>query len=111
MFKRTLIAAVSGLLLTSITAAAALADTGTPRLDRREHRQADRIRQGVRSGELTRPETRRLVAGEARLRFHEARAKQDGEVTRAERARLQAEANRMSARIYRQKHDDQTRGH
>jgi hypothetical protein len=88
-----------------------MAGTATPRLDRREHHQADRIRQGVRSGELTRPETRRLIAGEARLRYHEALAKKDGDVTRAERLRLQAEADRMSARIYRQKHDEQDRGH
>jgi hypothetical protein len=110
MFKRSYIAAVSGLLLATISSTAVIAGTATPRLDRREHHQADRIRQGVRSGELTRPETRRLIAGEARLRRNEAAAKEDGDVTRVERARLQAEADRMSARIYRQKHDNQTRG-
>jgi hypothetical protein len=61
---------------------------GTPRFDAREHNQRDRIVQGVRSGELTRPETRRLVAGERRLHRHE---------------------RRMSKRIYRQKHDPQSR--
>jgi hypothetical protein len=81
----------------------------TPRLDQREHNQAQRIRQGVQSGELTRPETRRLVRGEARLRYHEAVAKSDGVVTSRERARLQHEANVESRRIYRQKHDAQDR--
>jgi hypothetical protein len=82
---------------------------GTPGLDHREHHQAQRIRQGVRSGELTRPETRRLVRGEAHLHRNEARAKSDGVVTASERARLQREANVESRRIYRQKHDAQSR--
>jgi len=81
----------------------------TPGLNQREHHQAQRIRQGVKSGELTRPETRRLVRGEARLHRNEARARSDGVVTRRERARLQHEANVESNRIYRQKHDAQGR--
>jgi hypothetical protein len=81
----------------------------TPVLDQREHHQAQRIRQGVKSGELTRPETRRLIRGEAQLRRHEAIAKSDGVVTARERARLQHEANVESKRIYRQKHDAQDR--
>lgn len=78
-------------------------------LDRREHHQAHRLAQGVKSGELTRPETRRLARGEVRLHRNEARAKSDGVVTARERARLQHEANVESSRIYRQKHDAQAR--
>ena len=83
---------------------------GTPRLDAREFNQRARIHNGVASGELTRPETRRLAAGQVHLRRAEARAKADGEVTRRERAYLQHEANQQSRRIYRQKHDAQDRG-
>jgi uncharacterized membrane protein YebE (DUF533 family) len=82
---------------------------GTPVLNQREHNQIHRINQGVRSGELTRPEARRLYRGEARLNRNEAVAKSDGVVTARERARLQNEANRESARIYQQKHDAQAR--
>jgi hypothetical protein len=82
---------------------------GTPQLNQREHHQAQRIREGVRSGELTRPETRRLARGEARLHRNEARAKSDGVVTARERAHLQQEASLESRRIYRQKHDAQDR--
>ena len=82
---------------------------GTPRLNEREANQHARIHQGVVSGELTRPEARRLRAGEARLNYNEARAKADGVVTPAERARLHNEANHESERIYRQKHDGQDR--
>jgi hypothetical protein len=83
---------------------------GTPRLDTREAHQAGRIHNGVASGELTRPEARRLSAGQAHLRRVEARAKADGVVTGRERAHLQHEANQQSRRIYRQKHDAQDRG-
>jgi hypothetical protein len=66
-------------------------------------------RAGVRSGELNRPETRRLVRGEVRLHRHERIARSDGVVTGAERLRLQRNASRMSKRIYVQKHDPQSR--
>ena len=82
---------------------------GTPGIDARERNQRERIAAGVRSGELTRPETRRLVRGEIQLHRHERAARGDGIVTRAERLRLSRHADRMSARIYRQKHDPQAR--
>ena len=82
---------------------------GTPRLDHREANQANRIYNGVANGELTRPEARRLGAGQVHLRRAEARAKSDGVVTNRERAHLQHEANQQSRRIYRQKHDGQDR--
>ncbi len=102
MFRKLALAAV-------LTAIAAPAMAGTPWLDAREQNQRQRIAQGVRSGELTRPEARRLVRGEIRLHRHERIAKSDGIVTRAERIRLQRHADRMSTRIYRQKHDPQSR--
>ena len=103
MMKSILFAA-----LAVIAAAPVLADT--PRLDAREFNQRARIHHGVASGELTRPETRRLAAGQVHLRRAEARAKSDGEVTGRERAWLQHEANQQSRRIHRQKHDAQDRG-
>ena len=92
-----------------VAAVAAPALAGTPRLDAREHSQRERIVQGFRSGELTRPEARRLIHGEIGLHRAERHAKSDGVVTRAERCRLERRADHMSARIYRQKHDLQTR--
>jgi uncharacterized membrane protein YebE (DUF533 family) len=82
---------------------------GTPVLNQREHNQIHRINQGVRSGELTRPEAARLYRSEYRLNHNEAIAKSDGVVTARERARLQVQADRTSARIYNQKHDAQNR--
>jgi hypothetical protein len=68
-------------------------------------RQDRRIEQGVKSGELTRGETRRLVRGEAHVDRVEARAKRDGVVTRAERRHIQRSLNHESRRIYRLKHN------
>lgn len=104
---------ILGVLLCGITflGSSALwgAQTRTPGIDRREHRQQVRIHQGIRSGELTRYEARRLEAQQGRIRADEAIAKSDGVVTRRERAQLQRELNRSSRSIARQKHDSQHR--
>jgi hypothetical protein len=102
MFRKVLIASL-------LLSASAYAAAETPVIDARQANQRERIAQGVKSGELTRPETRRLVRGEVRLHRHEARAEADGVVTRRERAHLNREAQHMSQRIYRQKHDRQDR--
>lgn len=109
MSNRTIFRPVVAVALLALMSGAAVAGTGTPRLDQREHHQRERIAQGVHSGELTRPETRRLVHGQAHLRRVEALAKSDGEVTRRERMRLEHAADVQSRRIFRQKHDAQTR--
>lgn len=106
MKKSTLLAGI-GLALS--LAMAGSVSAGTPRIDQREHNQRGRIQNGVKSGELTRPETRRLAAGQVHVHRVEARAKSDGVVTARERAHLQHEANQQSRRIYRQKHDAQDR--
>jgi hypothetical protein len=87
--------------------APALADT--PRIDARQHHQRDRIENGLRNGELTLRETRRLAAGQVHLNRVERRAEADGVVNSRERARLHREANQQSRRIHRQKHDAQDR--
>jgi hypothetical protein len=71
--------------------------------------QQKRIGNGVRSGELTRPEARRLERRQARIAYDKAKAKSDGVVTAEERAKLAREQNRASRSIARQKHDAQKR--
>ena len=69
---------------------------------RREVRQQQRIGQGVRSGELTGPETRALERREAALRRQIARNRVDGPgLTGVERARIERRQDRMSNQIYR----------
>jgi hypothetical protein len=102
MIKQTVAVVVMGFM-------AATAVAGTPVLNARQHNERARIAQGVRSGELTRPETARLIAGQRHLQRMENRAKRDGEVSAAERARLAHAASVQSRRIYVQKHDAQDR--
>lgn len=79
-------------------------------INTRQGRQTARIRQGVRSGELTLRETQRLAAEQASIRTQEAFYRRSGgEFTARERARIQRELQQSSRHIYRQKHDRQDR--
>jgi len=79
--------------------------TKTPGVTERQVKQQKRIREGVNSGELTKKETRKLEAGEAKIQTDKLEAKADGKVTKAERAKLNREQNRESKAIYRMKHN------
>lgn len=70
----------------------------------RDHRQKQRIRQGIRSGEITRPEFRGLKTEQHRIDRAYHRASADGHVNRRERQRLNNMQNRASRHIYRAKH-------
>ena len=94
-------------LLGAGAATASLAQEATPRVELRQERQAQRIAQGVRSGELTVAERRQLRAQQRGITRAQDRAAADGVVTRAERRRLHALQDRASASIHRQKHDAQ----
>jgi hypothetical protein len=94
-------------VLTSLLASAAVA--GTPRVDRREVRQHQRIVEGRRSGRLTRGEMVRLRGGQRHVRRMERRAGADGVVTRGERRRMERAQDRQSRTIYRLKHNARQR--
>jgi hypothetical protein len=112
--KRTIMNLLcGGLVCAAIVPASGLAaenrNVKSPAINAREHNQQLRIRQGVKSGELTRKEIARLEAEETRIRLNERLAKSDGKLTAEERARLEKELSKTSQDIYEQKHDDQTR--
>src|ERR1044072_9854744 len=91
---------------------ASQADAQRPRdpgVNARQHNQRERIQQSVKSGELTRRETGRLVEEQRVVRQLERAYKSDGTLTGAERRDLHHEQNQASRDIYRQKHDEQTR--
>lgn len=92
-----------------VLGASAVSMAGPREINARKHRQQQRINQGIRSGELTRLEARRLEAGLARIRIDERFARSDGHLSPRERARLERELNRESRAIYRQTHDGQDR--
>jgi len=79
----------------------------TPVIDKREQNQKARIKQGVKSGELTKKEARRLAAEQKKIKHDEKKAKADGVVTSREKAKIRKEQKRASKDIYRQKHDTQ----
>ena len=73
----------------------------------RQAEQQSRIAQGVRSGQLTPGETRRVERGEARLAYRKdmMRARDDGRLTRHDRVALNRQETRLSRHIYRAKHN------
>ncbi|MBS1992720.1 MAG: hypothetical protein JSS86_24420 [Cyanobacteria bacterium SZAS LIN-2] len=76
----------------------------------RQHRQHNRICNGVQSGQLTKRESRRIRGQEAVLRKQEAYYRATGNgLSNKERNRLEREQNHLSHEIYNQKHDGQTR--
>ena len=83
--------------------------TRDPGVNARQHNQRDRIQQGVKSGELTRRETGKLVHEQRDVRQLEREYKSDGTLTGAERRDLHQEQNEASRHIYNQKHDEQDR--
>ncbi|MGN6569542.1 MAG: hypothetical protein ACTHJ0_16405 [Flavipsychrobacter sp.] len=90
---------------TLFTAQIASAQTHTPVINERQSYQQHRIRRGVRTGELTRHETRNLERREAHIQRDKRIAKADGRVTPMERRHIRREENRTSAAIYRDKHN------
>jgi uncharacterized membrane protein YebE (DUF533 family) len=90
---------IAGVLVT--TTAAAMAGP----IDDRQHRQAQRIVQGVHSGQLTFGETVQLVQGQQRIQAMKQRARADGFVDPWERARIRAAQDWQSLNIYVKKHN------
>jgi len=101
---------VMAALVAVIIPAAGLAQGRRNGVNERQRNQQQRIRQGVRSGELTGVEAARIQRRESQIRLNEARARRSGgEFTPQERARIQGQLDRSSERIYQQKHDAQDR--
>jgi hypothetical protein len=79
-------------------------------VNRRESHQRNRIRNGIRSGELTRREAGRLIHQQRRIESYERRSRlDDGRLDRYERRRLDRMLDRSSRDIRRQKNDRQDR--
>jgi polyhydroxyalkanoate synthesis regulator phasin len=80
-----------------------------PNVNARQHRQAQRVEQGVRSGQLTRDEAKQLRQERRAVRQEEHAYKADGKLTREERKDLHQDLNTLSKDIYTEKHDGETR--
>ena len=85
------------------------AGTDDPGVNKRQHRQKDRIKQGVRSGELTKEEAKSLRGEQKAIREKERAYKSDGNLTKDERKELHQESNESSKHIAEEKHDAEKR--
>lgn len=103
--KNFLFCAAAALLACQTLAASAQ----TPALNATQRNERARIRQGVRSGELTRPEAARMRGREAGITAEKRAARADGIVTRGERRDIRHDEKSTSRAIYHQKHDSQVR--
>lgn len=103
MSKLISIALVSAVLASSVSTAEA------GRVQRRGRHEAARIREGVRSGQLTRDEAKGLRQDQREIRkmAHDARA--DGAVTKEERSEIRNAQDAASKNIYGEKHDAEIR--
>jgi hypothetical protein len=99
-------AAVIGITALAVATPALAQET---RVDRRQERQEQRIDQGIQSGALTPREAHRLEKGQQHVENLETKAQADGKITGKEKLRLEHAQDVQSKRIYRQKHDKQTR--
>jgi hypothetical protein len=107
--KSIVMAAVAAALMSGFAAEGFAAGTRDPGVNARQASQRARVQQGVKSGELTRRETRKVVEEQRDVRQLERAYKSDGTLTARERADLHHEQNQASRSIYRQKHDAQDR--
>lgn len=78
-------------------------------IKQKAHNQAQRTRQGVRSGEITRSEARTIAKKENDVRKEVKEAKADGVVTASERKDIKKEQRQASRTIYRKKHNRRDR--
>lgn len=77
----------------------------TPVVSNQQKRQAKRIVHGVKNGELTKGETKKLVGQQVHIKRTKQRAKADGKVTRQERREIRRKQRRANANIYHKKHN------
>lgn len=78
-------------------------------IDHRQDAQRARIAEGMKSGELTAREAKRLGKNQRRIAAKEHKYREDGVLTARERKKLHKSLNKSSKRIYKQKHDRQSR--
>ena len=104
-----IIAAVvfSAFVLPGFALAQSSGTPSTPRIDKRQAEQANRIQQGVQSGAINQKEAARLEKGQARVQKMEDKAVADGVVTKRESTRLEKAQNVESRHIAKLAHDKQ----
>ncbi len=68
-----------------------------------------KVKQGIRSGELTKVETASILKSEKEIRQDKKAARADGKITRRERKEIRRDKKKADAKIYRLKHNNRDR--
>jgi hypothetical protein len=114
MFGRHIVAAAIGIALVAPVSSFAQGGAAKhhPRsVNAREHRQTERIKDGVKAKELTKAELDKLKADEAAVRAEErVYRKSGGGLNKQERKDLEKDLNKTSREIYRAKHNNREPG-
>ncbi len=102
-------ALIIGIVMMSLVVVAGGVSWAAGKTDRRQMRQQERIDRGVRSGEITRGESKRLNREQNRIQRTKRRALADDRVSPRERRRVNGMLDRTSKHIYRANHNRKAR--
>lgn len=106
MVVRRIVAATFAVALAVPTASFAAPARHPRGVNAREHRQTERIKDGVKDGEINRPEADRLRADEAAIRAEERVYRKSGDgLNQRERRDLERDLNKTSREIRRARHN------
>ncbi len=99
------------LLVTIILFAASglFAQSGNKMLKKKQVQQIKKIEQGIKSGEITKIEAKKLHKQKKKISVLKKNAKKDGFVSPKEKSKQKKEVKKMDGKIYREKHDKQKR--
>lgn len=96
-------------LLLSFSFTTISAQSKTSVVKKKQVNQQKRIKQGIKSGELTRVETKQLKKQQLKIQKIKKTAKADGKVTKREKLKLNTLQEKASKNIYAKKHNNRNR--
>ena len=99
---------IIALFVFALTASGLIAQAQTPVINKTQKDQHARIVQGVKSGELTKAEAKKLTAEQKDIRTDKQIAKADGKATPTEKKIIKREQKKVSKDIHRLKHNKRT---
>ena len=112
MNKKVVCLAIAAMLTATCFARTDKDDKRPENIHHRKLNQQARIRQGEKSGQLTRGEARHVEKKERAINKEERemRAKNGGKLTKQDRKILNHQQNQVSKQIYKNKHNNRKRG-
>ena len=84
-------------------------NTATPEINQKQREEKARIRQGERSGEITKAESKELRKDQRDIHKEKMKAKKDGDVTPKEKAKIKHKQRKAGKNIHEEKHDGKKR--